>query len=147
MIALGLLVLALGLGNLGRAALIPRYAASLPQLSMTVSWGYLAAMGAFWGVVLTVCAVGLLFFRSWARWSTLAAVTLYEAHVWLNRFRFDASDYARRTRPCDLVLTLLLLILVWGSLNLSSVRRVLSQRTADDSARGAAIDRPKKGEK
>jgi len=145
-IALGLLVLLLGLGNLGRAALIPRYAAVLPQLPMTVSWGYLAAVAAFWSVVLTVCAVGLLRFRSWARWSTMAAVTLYEAHVWFNHLRFDASDYARRTRPWDLLLTSLLLILMWGSLNLPAVRSVLSKRTADDGARGPNIDRPREGE-
>jgi len=142
-------VLALGLGNLGRAALIPRYAASLPELPMTVSWGYQAAMGAFWGVVLTACAVGLLRFRSWARWSTLVAVTLYESHVWFNRLQFDASDYARRTRPWDLLFTVLLLVLIWVSLNLPSVRasRVLSKRTADDPARGPTIDKPKEGGK
>jgi len=126
-IALALLVLALGLGNLGRAVMALRYAACLPDLPMTVSWAYLVAMGAFWGVALTACAVGLVRFRPWGRWAALAATTLYEAHVWVNHLLFDASDYARQTRPRDLVLTLLLLALVWGLLNWPSVRKVFKR--------------------
>jgi len=125
-IALGLLVLGLGLGNLGRAVLALRYAALLPDLSMTVSWTYLAVMGGFWGLVFVVCAVGLICFRPWSRWSALAAVTLYESHVWGNHILFDASDYARQTWPRDLLLTLLLLALIWGSLSLHSVRKAFS---------------------
>jgi hypothetical protein len=121
-IVIGLLVLVLGLGNLGRAGVALRYNALLPDLPMTVSLGYLAAMGVFWGVALTVCTVGLIRFRPWGRWSTLTAVTLYEVHVWINHLLFDASDYARQTRPWDALVTLALLALMWGSLSLRSVR-------------------------
>ena len=124
-IALGLLVLALGLGNLVRTAMAWHYDALLPDLSLTVPLTYLAAMGGFWGLVFLVCAVGLMRFRPWGRWSTLAAVTLYEVHVWINHLLFDASDYARQTRPRDLLLTLLLLAIIWESLSLRYVRKVL----------------------
>ena len=122
-LGLTLLVLALGLANLGRAGVALHYAALLPDLPMTVSWAYLAALGAFWGAAFLACALGLARFRPWGRWATLAAVTLYEAHAWVNHLLFDASDYARQTRPRDLLLTLLLLALVWGSLNWPSVCR------------------------
>lgn len=122
-VALSLLVLALGLANLGRAAMALRYAAHLPDLPMTVSWAYLVVMGGFWSAVSVVCAVGLVRFRPWGRWSTLAATTLYEAHVWVNHLLFDASDYARQTRPRDLLLTFLLLAFTWGLLSLHSVRK------------------------
>jgi hypothetical protein len=122
-ILISVLVLALGLGNLGRAGVALRYDAHLPDLPMTVSLGYLSAMGAFWGAVLVACAVGLARFRSWGRWSTLAAVTLYQVHVWMNHLLFDASDYARQTRPWHALVTLVLLALIWGSLSLGSVRR------------------------
>jgi hypothetical protein len=118
------LVLALGLGNLVRAVMAVRYAALLPDVPMTVPWAYLAAMGGFWGVAFLACTVGILTFRRWGRWSTLAAVTLYEVHVWANHFLFDANDYARLTRPRDLALTLLLLALAWGFLNWPGIRRV-----------------------
>ena len=127
MILISLLVLALGLGNLGRAGVAVRYNALLPDPPMTVSLGYLAAMGGFWGVTLTACAVGLVRFRPWARWSTLAAVTLYQVHVWINHLLFDASDYARQTRPWDALVTLVLLALVWGSLSPRSVRKTFER--------------------
>ena len=116
-------MLVLGLGNLGRAGVALRYAALLPDLPMTVTWTYLAAMGGFWGVILTACAVGLLRFRPWGRWSTLAATTLYEAHVWANHLLFDASDYTRQTWPWNLALTFFLLALIWGLLNWPSIRK------------------------
>ncbi|MBL7063439.1 MAG: hypothetical protein ISS49_04425 [Anaerolineae bacterium] len=122
-VALALLVLTLGLANLVRASLALRYAALLPDLPMTVPWAYLAAMGGFWGAVFIVCAVGLVRFCPWGRWATLAATTLYEAHAWANHLLFDVSDYARQTRPRDLLLTALLLALVWGLLNWPSTRK------------------------
>jgi hypothetical protein len=125
--ALALLVLALGLGNLVLAGMMLRYDALLPDLPMTVSLTYLAAMGGFWGLVFIVCTVGLMRFRPWGRWSTLAAVTLYEIHIWVNHLLFDANDYARQTRPRDLVLTLFLLALVWGLLHWPSIRKVFKR--------------------
>lgn len=107
-----------------------RYAAPLADLPMTVSWGYLAARGVFWGIVLSACALGLLRFRPWARWGALTAATLYEAHAWLDHLLFDASDYAVRTRPLDLLATALLLGLVWGLLNWPGVRRCFEGRVS-----------------
>jgi hypothetical protein len=122
-VLLGLLILALALGNLVRAVMALCYAARLPDLPMTVSWTYLAAMGGFWCAVFLVCVVGLACFRRWGRWSTLAAVTLYEVHVWVNHLAFDASDYARQVWLQDLLLALLLLAFVWGLLSLPGIRR------------------------
>ena len=119
---LGLLVLVLGLGNFARAGLAMRYAARLPDLPMTVTWACLVAAGLFWGLVLTVCAAGLVRFRPWGRWATMAAVAAYEAHVWIDRLLFDASDYARQTRPQGLVLAVVFLVFVWGLLNWPSIR-------------------------
>ena len=129
MVVLALLVLALGLANLIRGGVAQSYASLLPDLPTTVPMEYLAAMGAFWGITLTVCAVGLQRFRPWGRWGTLAAVTLYEVHVWVNHLLFDASDYARQTRPWELLLTVLLLAIVWGSLSLRSVRQTFAQNS------------------
>jgi hypothetical protein len=123
-IVLSVLPLALGLGNLARAALALRYDAILPDLPMRVGLAYVAAMSGLWGSILVICAAGLVRFRRWGRWATLAAATLYQAHVWLNHFLFDANDYARQVWPRDAALTLLLLILIWGPLNWPSIRKV-----------------------
>lgn len=133
---LGGLFLALGAANLGRAAMALRYAAPLVDLPLTVSWGYLAALGGFWGLVLSLCALGLFRFRPWARGGALAAVTLYEAHVWLNHLLFDASDYAARTRLLDLLATALLLGLVWWTLSRPAVRRVFGGGGQGDRVTG-----------
>jgi hypothetical protein len=139
-VVLALLVLALGLANLARMGVALRYASLLPDLPTTVPLEYLAAMGAFWGGALTTCAVGLVRFRRWGRWGTLAAVTLYEAHVWVNHLLFDASDYARQTRGWDLLLTVLLLALIWGSLSLRSVRETFP---SPPRSRGSSDSPPK----
>ena len=135
-LGLAFLVLVIGLANLGRAGLTLRYASLLPKLAMTVSWAYLVATTGFWGLVFVACAVGLMCFRPWSRRGTLAATTLYEIHVWINRLLFDANDYARQTRLRDLLLTLLLLVLVWGVLNVPQVRRALGVRRISEMPGG-----------
>jgi hypothetical protein len=116
-------MLALGLGNLARIVMALRYAVQLPDLQMTISWTYLAVMGGFWSVVFLVCMVALMRLWPWGRWTALAATTLYQIHVWVNHFLFDANERARQLWPRDAALTLALLVFVWVVLNLPGVRR------------------------
>jgi hypothetical protein len=116
-------MLALGLGNLARIVMALRYAVQLPDLQMTISWTYLAVMGGFWSVVFLVCTVALMRLWPWGRWTALAATTLYQIHVWVNHFLFDANERARQLWPRDAALTLALLVFVWVVLNLPGVRR------------------------
>jgi sulfite exporter TauE/SafE len=121
---LGILVLLLGLGRLGRAGVTLRTATLLPDLPLTIPLEYVVVVSTFWGVSLVICGLGLIRFRPWSRWAAPISVTLYQANSWLDRLLFDASDYAFQTRPRDLVLTALLLAFVWGLLHLPSVRGV-----------------------
>jgi hypothetical protein len=116
------LTLVLALGNLGRALVALQYASSPLDLSTTAPLSYFAAMGIFWGLAFFICTVGLSRFRDWGRWSTLAAITLYQAHIWINHLLFNVSDYARRAAPRNLVLTALSLLAFWGLLSLPMVR-------------------------
>ena len=122
-LAIAALTLALAAGNLGRAVVAFHYAINLPELSTTVSLGYFAAVGGFWSAVFIACALGLSRFRAWGRWSTLVAVTLYQANVWVNRLLFNASDYARHATSRNLILTTILLLIFWAPLNLPAVTR------------------------
>lgn len=129
------LIVALSLANLGRGIMALRYARLLPDLPMTVSWEYLAGMGFFWGLVLGLGAMGLFRRRPWGRPMTLAAATAYQAHVWLNHLLLDASDYARQTRPRDLLLSFLFLALIWGALYRPGVRRRSETKQCEGGAR------------
>jgi hypothetical protein len=120
---LALVVLSLGLGNLGRIARAVYYATYLPDLPMTVSWTYQAVMGGFWCAASLVCTVALIRLWPWARWATLATVTLYQVHVWANHLLFDANERARQLLPCNAALTLGLLVFVWVALNWPGVRK------------------------
>jgi len=127
-VVVSLMLLALGACNLGRMGLALYYNAHRPPtLSLTVSLPYLAGMGAFWGAAFLLCGVGLLSFQPWGQRFAPAAATMYEVHVWINHFLFDANDYAYQTRPRDMALTLLLLAFVWGGLSWPGVRKVFEQ--------------------
>lgn len=118
------LLLILGTANVGRAVLAARYSTRLPDLPLTISLDYLAAVGGFWGVTFIICAIGLSLFREWARRSTLAAVTVYQINVWTNQLLFGISDYNRQTLPRDVVLTVICLLLFWIPLHLPPVQQL-----------------------
>jgi len=124
------LTFVLGAGNVGKAVIAVQYAIRVPGLAKTIPLWYLATAGGFWGVVLVMCAIGLSMFRNWGRWSTLATVTLYQANVWVNHLLLDMSDYARQTRPRDLLLSGTLLLIYWIGLGLPVFESVFEKNQA-----------------
>ncbi len=126
-ILLSILTVMLSLGNLGQAVLAVQYSIDLPGLPTTVSLRYLAAMGGVWALAFIACAVGLSLFREWGRRCTLAAVSLYQLNVWVNRLLFSASDYARQTIPRDLALTVIVLLVFWIPLSLPRIRQTFKR--------------------
>ena len=130
-IIVALVTLGLGLVNGGRAVLAVLYSNRLPDLPMTTSWTYLAVRGAVWGTTFIVCTFGLALLRPWGRWMSLLAAALYQVNSWFDHLLLDASDFALHNRPRDLVLTVFFLVVVWGSLNWSSVRRAFGSRRGD----------------
>lgn len=127
-ILLGGFTLALGIANLGRALVAIHYAVQLPDVSTTPSLGYLAGIGTVWGLLFIVCSVGLSRFREWGRRLTLMSVTLHQGSAWAIRLLFAASDYALRTRWRDLLVSVILLSVFWGSLALPPVKRSFTRR-------------------
>ena len=123
-LVLAILITFLALANLGRLVMAVYYAQRLPDLPMTVSWTYLALVGGAWCAVFVVCAGGLVYFRPWGRWVALVSVSLYQIHVWVNHLLFDATERASQLWPRDVVCTTILLVVVWGSFSLPSVRAV-----------------------
>ena len=125
-----LLVLLLGSGlNLARAVSALYQASALADLPQVTAMPMTLLFGTslVWGIVFGVCSFGLWKLRPWGRVSTLAAATLFHAHIWFNHIVFDRSDYARQVWPSAIVHTLVVLIIVWGFLNRASIRHLYNE--------------------
>lgn len=82
-------------------------ALQLPDLPMSVPAGYLALTGAVWGVAGAVLAFGLLTGQAWSRRALPWAGAAFLAWYWIDRLLFARSEYAARSWPFALMLTLL----------------------------------------
>ncbi len=111
---------------LGLISGVRRYTV-LSRLPLSLPPAVEIGSSAVWAVVFGVLAFGLWRLRSWARWGTLAAVTIYLAQFWIERLVFGQSDYIRVTTWFYFGLDVVILILVWGSLFRPKVRRAFSQ--------------------
>jgi uncharacterized membrane protein (DUF2068 family) len=85
------------------------------------------ASAAVWTLAFGLLAVGLWRLKRWARWGTLAAVTLYLAQTWLEQWVFGQSDYLRTTAWFYVGLDVVLLLYVWGSLLQPGIRHSFTE--------------------
>lgn len=117
-------VLTLATLHLARFAL----AMALPDLPLTVPTIYIPLTGALWAIGGAAVAIGLFSGRRWApaaaRWGGLA----YALWFWADRLLLVETDYARRTRPASLALTVLGLAGLWWILHRPKVRNYFRER-------------------
>jgi len=125
-----LAVLYLGAVNLARAALALNPSSFEQTLPLAMPLPYLAAGGLVWGMVFIAAAVGVWRLRPWARRLLLSAIVIYQAHIWINHFIFDTSDYARLVWPFQVGVSAAWVVAVWGFLFLPGVRRRFVKRDA-----------------
>ena len=94
---LALLVLLMGVFNaFGLAEGVRRYTV-LAGLPLRLSPAVIIVSAAFWAAAFGWLAWGLWRLKGWARWGTVAAVTLYLAQAWIQQLIFGQSDYLRTT--------------------------------------------------
>lgn len=110
---------------LGLASGIRRYTI-LSRLPLSLPPAVSIAGNAIWAAVFGLLVLGLWRLKPWARWGTLAAVTIYLAQYWIERLVFGQSDYIRVTTWFYVGLDAVILVLVWGSLLRPKVRRAFS---------------------
>ena len=123
---LALLVLCIAAFNaLGLVSGVRRYTV-LSRLPLSLPPAVPIVSAAFWAAAFGLLAIGLWRLKRWARWGTLAAVTLYLAQFWIERVLFGQSDYIRMTTWFYVGLDTVALVFVWGSLLRPKVRQSFS---------------------
>ncbi len=124
---LALLVLCIAAFNvLGLVSGVRRYTV-LSRLPLSLPPAVPIISAAVWAAAFGLLAFGLWRLKRWARWGTLAAVTLYLAQFWLERLLFGQSDYIRITTWFYVGLDTVILVLVWASLWRPKVRQSFSE--------------------
>jgi hypothetical protein len=97
---------------------------------LSVPTWYLALIGVVWGSLGLAAAVGLFIGRAWAlpvtRWGGIAYVLWF----WADRILLARSGYAARTRPFDLIVSLVLLACVWWVLQRPASRSYFRERSS-----------------
>ena len=107
-------VFILGMWQWTRAATLLIRRDFLTQLDLSLPLSYAIGSAAVWGGLLAAAFIGLWRLRPWARRLTVGVVTVSQAHLWLDRFLFDRSDYAGLSTGFALATTILTLSFVWG---------------------------------
>ena len=120
---LALLVLFIAAFNMiGLASGVRRYTV-LSRLPLSLPPAVSIGGSAIWAAVFGLLVFGLWRLKPWARWGTLAAVTVYLAQFWIERLVFGQSDYIRVTTWFYVGLDAVILLLVCGNLLRPKVRR------------------------
>ena len=110
--------------NLVRARLALDGQSFVQTLPLTMPLTYLGIGGLVWGSVFVVAAFGVCRLRQWARKLLLAAIIVYQLHIWANHLIFDTSAYSRQVWPFQIGISLAWMIGVWGFLFLPGIRRI-----------------------
>ena len=96
----------------------------MATLPLAMPLAYLAAGGLVWGIAFVVAALGVWRLWPWARRLVLAAIVLYQLHIWVNHLIFDTSDYARQVWPFHIGVSVAWVVVVWGYMFLPGIRRL-----------------------
>ncbi len=120
---LACLVLLLAAWNAWRAIIaVEDYALmrSLGQGTVAILW---MVIGGVWAIGFVIAAWGIWRLRAWGRRWMLIAIAAFMLHSWIERLTLQRTAYEQLTRPADLAVSILIVVVVWGFLFLPKVRR------------------------
>jgi hypothetical protein len=84
----------------------------------------LFVIGSVWAIGFAIATYSLWRLRAWGRYWTMIAIAAYQLHLWIERLTLERTSAEQLTRPADFVLSVLIVIAVWGFLFLPKIRRV-----------------------
>ncbi len=94
----------------------------IPDLPISLPYWYLYLRNGLWGLGSVIAAMGLFLGRSWSlnltRWGSLFISLWY----WSDRLLLSRSDYARRSWPAGVVVTLIVLIWIFWILTRPAIQ-------------------------
>ena len=121
-----LAVLLLAAYNVWRAILaVQRYSVMQSQGAGSVAI-VLTVIGINWAIGFAIAALGLWRLRPWGRHWMLIAIATYQVNLWLERLTLERTAYETLTRPADAIVSILIVLGVWGFLFLPGIRRAFS---------------------
>jgi hypothetical protein len=121
-----LLVLLLAAENVWRAILAIQRYDLMQSLGVGTAAIMLLIIGFDWAIGFAIAALGLWRRRPWGRRWMLIAIAAYQIHLWIERLTLERASYETLTRPADAIVSIALVIGVWGFLFLPGIRRAFS---------------------
>ena len=92
------------------------------SLGLETQAAILISIGAAWSIGFALASIGLWRLKSWGRRWMLIASAAYTIKIWIERFTLERVAYEQLTRPLDAIVSVLIVLLVWGFLFLPKIR-------------------------
>jgi hypothetical protein len=102
---------------------------ALPELPLSVPRWYLPLTGAIWGGVALAAGIGLLRGSRQAFRALFWLAPLYLAWYWVDRLVFVRSDFAQRSLPAALLISVVGVAALYLALTRRSVRTYFGEAT------------------
>ena len=120
-------MLLLAAWNAGQAAVAVQQLALMRSLGVSAPGEILIVTGATWAIGFLLAAIGLWRLKAWGRHWLLIAIVAYQLQLWIARFTLERSSYEALTRPADLAVSIISVLIVWGCLFLPKIRRAFRE--------------------
>lgn len=119
---LALAVLLFAIYNAWRVMVVAQQFDFLRALGFSTQAIVLISIGVTWSIGFALAAIGLWRLKLWGRRWLLIAVAAYQVEIWIERFTLERTSYEQLTRPANAVVSVLIVLLVWGFLFLPRIR-------------------------
>jgi hypothetical protein len=93
------------------------------SLGLETQAALLISIGAAWSIGFALASIGLWRLKGWGRRWMLIAVAAYTIEIWIERFTLERTSYEQLTRPVNAIVSVLIVLLVWGFLFLPKIRQ------------------------
>ncbi len=120
---LALAVLLFAAYNAWRVITVLQQIDFMRSLALDVQAALLIAIGGTWSIGFSLASIGLWRLKEWGRRWMLIAIAAYQIEIWIERLTLERATYEQLTRTANAIVSVLIVLLVWGFLFLPKIRR------------------------